>query len=215
MNKLILLMLIVSLFSCEEKKDTSKNLPKIQNEESHNEAKKSITKIAIDEDLKIEKTANNSIDNSLQNTKENLEPKVKNVLPKNCKFGDIEIEISNTGKLVTIKSNNEFSEEVNKNFEGIADAFIETDVDGNGYNEFYCISNTGDILAFTSYKNKSYGEITIQKKPSDFYTDCKKVKFWEAKNRKLSITFESNSGALNTVRYSLQKGEASYQLIAD
>ncbi|MFT4645484.1 MAG: virulence-associated protein VagC [Planctomycetota bacterium] len=210
MNKYIIFFLVISLFSCERKKTSVKDqvqivFPKVKEAVSTEKEKVVITEIE-----KVEKTDE-------ENTKINLseESESVQVLPKRVLFGELKVDITEEDEKIQITSTDEFAENLNFSLKGKTDAFIETDVDGNGFNEFYIVTNTGDLAAFSSYNNKSFGQINVAKKPFAFYEDCTKVKFWEAKNKKLSITFENGAGELNTVRYKLKMGEASYQLVAE
>ena len=93
---------------------------------------------------------------------------------------------------------------------------IETDVDSNGFNEIYCISNLGDLVAFSSYNDISYGEIYIAQKPNYFYENFNGLNYWEAKDKKLYLSFSNGvENQMNVVRYSLKAGETSFQLLAE
>lgn len=213
MNKYIILLVIISLFSCERKKPATADQIQTTIPEVKEVVSEQIEKIekVVDEETK---TAD-KVDKTVSKTKELIAKETIAVLPKTVFFGDIKVDISELNGNIVINSNNEFMPSSELPFKGKADALIETDVDGNGFNEFYIVSNTGDLAAFSSYGNKSFGEIYIAKKPFTFYENSVKVKFWEAKNKKLSITFENRQGELNTVRYKLKVGEASYQLVAE
>lgn len=205
MNKYILLLLVISLFSCEKKKPSATS-----------QAQTNVVEVKTVEEVNDTVVENvEKVEEVIANTKELKESVEALILPKTVFFGDVKVEISETDGVIDVTSNNEFAGAYNLNLKGKTDAFIETDVDGNGFNEFYIVTNTGDLAAFSSYNNKSFGQVYVPKKPYSFYADCTKVKFWEAKNKKLAISFEDNDGKLNTVRYKLVKGETSFQLVAE
>lgn len=132
-----------------------------------------------------------------------------------CLFGDILINIEEKNNKLFITSNSKMVEDFVYELEGEIQSFIVTDVNADGYNEFYCITNHGDILAFASYRNKSFGEIYIPEKPKNFYKDLNEIKFWEVKNNHLLLTFSNGKEQkLNQVRYSLLEGETSFRLEA-
>lgn len=205
MNKYFILLIVISLFSCEKKKPSATN----QTTAKVVSVNETVSKDTI-ESIKAENTTEEVTTKQIEKGAE-----IVSILPKNIVFGDLKIEVSELDGRVQINSNSEFVQSFEIPLNGKTDAIIETDVDGNGFNEFYIVTNTGDLAAFSSYNNKSYGQINIAHKPFSFYANCTKVKFWEAKNKKLSITFENAAGALNTVRYKLKNGEASYQLVAE
>ena len=196
MNNLLLLIVIIFFVSCNSSDVSEKQIDKI----------KTIEKNPIEERVTVK------VDNPKEVIVQNEE---KLLFKKKVLFGDIEIHLEENNGELSIKSNNEFVEDKSIKIDGFIDTFIETDVDKNGFNEFYCVSNVGDLIAFSSFKNKSYGEISVLKKPFYFYKDCKSVKFWEAKNKSLLITFSNSKNELNIVRYKLIQGENSYQLIAE
>lgn len=196
MNNLLLLIVIIFFVSCNSSDVSEKQIDKI----------KTIEKNPIEERVTVK------VDNPKEVIVQNEE---KLLFKKKVLFGDIEIHLEENNGELSIKSNNEFVEDKLIKIDGFIDTFIETDVDKNGFNEFYCVSNVGDLIAFSSFKNKSYGEISVLKKPFNFYKDCKSVKFWEAKNKSLLITFSNSKNELNIVRYKLIQGENSYQLIAE
>lgn len=197
-NIFILITTIIILSSCSEAQNKTANTLKEKSKDV------SINKI---------KKSDSSYETSTK--QKNIEPALEKILPKQVVFGNIEIIVSNKNEKINIKSNNEFVEEQNISLKGKLSKFFETDVDKDGFNEFYGISNTGDMFAFSSYKNKSFGKINIPKKPFDFYKDCYGVKSWEVKNNKLHLTFYNNENKLFTVRYKLLQGEASFQLMAE
>jgi len=206
MNKIFFLLILLFTFSCSETVVEENNI-------IENEAQKETKEEKADIPTKEEAL---EVLEKVDKEKEDLtKPILKNILPKECNFGDIKIIISEHNDEINIKSNNKFVEDINKTLDGTINAFIETDVDEDGFNEFYCVSNIGDIIAYSSYKNKSFGEIMINRKPSYFYKDCNEVKFWEVKNKQLSITFSNVKDELSTVRYKLVQGETAYSLVAD
>ena len=207
MKNIIFLISLLLFFSCSETAQKKNNNEFVKAKDIESSSKKELTKKDIaskNEEIKVEK-----------DKKDFEKPTKKEILPKQCNFGNIKIVVSENNGKINIKSNNEFVEEMNLDLKGKVDAFFETDVDGDGFNEFYCVSNKGDIIAFSSYKNKSFGKINLSKKPYDFYPDCYEVKFWEVKDKKLHITFSNAKDELFTVRYSLAKGESAYQLKAE
>ena len=189
MNKVLIVAVLLFLISCEEAKQV----------ETQTTGREKVI-VEIEENKDFEKIKKNE----------------KSILPANVTFGAIYIGVKEESGSIKITSNGDNVEpEILRKLDGNVGAFIETDVDGDGFNEFYIVSNTGDLLAFSSYRNLSFGEINIFKKPNSFYTNSNKFKFWELKNKKLSLAFEDTEGKLNTVRYKLEQGEASYQLIAE
>ena len=188
MIKTLFSLVLIVLFSCNEKNAT----------------------------IKAETITNNTVINNKNTTTETLKPSVivESVLPQKIHFGDIEVLVSRND-LLLVSSNEKNAEKYQLKTNGIVTDVIVTDVNGDGVDEFYCITNRGDISAFASFSNKSYGEIYVAKKPLDFYSTIVKVKNWELKNRKLAMTFKNKDGSFNTVRYKLELGETSFQLIAD
>lgn len=146
--------------------------------------------------------------------------KVKTVAPqvfkKAIKFGELNINIEEKEDKLFVSSDCEFVEDFSVDLNGVINSFIVTDVDADGFNEFYCVTNKGDLVAYASFNNKSFGEIFVKQKPASFYENFNEVKFWEVKNKKLLITFSIGiDKKLNIVRYSLIKGESGVQLIAN
>lgn len=128
-------------------------------------------------------------------------------------FGDIEISIQQKDSIVHIQSAENTIDPHLFWAKGKIN-IIETDVNQDGFNEIYCVSQQGGLFAIASYRNKSFGEIYIPQKPFSFYKDCQKFISWEVKHKKLSLIFENEKGEANIVRYALVEGETSYQLQA-
>ncbi|MGB0885387.1 MAG: hypothetical protein ACPGR5_03100 [Chitinophagales bacterium] len=132
-----------------------------------------------------------------------------------CNFGDIEISIKQEEDEVFIKSNFDNLETFKHKIKGKIVSFFETDVNADGFNEFYCITSNGDLVAYSSYRNKSFGEIYVPQMPNHFYKEIRDLESWEVKNNKLHLTFSNTvDEVLNTVRYKLINGETAYKLEA-
>lgn len=139
----------------------------------------------------------------------------KKLFKQTCNFGDVKINIEEKDQKLFINSNCKVVEDFTVDLDSKLEAIIETDVNSDGFNEFYCVTKTGNLIAYASYKNKSFGEIYIPKKPLDFYSDFNELKLWEVKKNHLILTF-SNGGnnQINVVRYALKSGETSFILEA-
>lgn len=199
--KRIVLMIASFLFliSCEE-------MPKTEAVESNVVNDRTIIVDTAGENMSIQKVAAKAVN----------QEEVEKPFAAECSFGDIQINIEEKQGKLYINSNCKGVEDFSVSIKGSIDKMIETDVNADGYNEFYCVTNAGDLIAYSSYKNKSFGEIYIPQKPSDFYKEFNELKFWEVKNKKLLLTFSNGSNEqLNVVRYHLKSGEAGYKLMAE
>lgn len=199
---------VLFLISCEEMPTTVATEPSIVNERT----------LIIDtaaENISIQKHLPQIDAVKTAETQKNI-AKVENSFSAKSSFGDIHIHIEQKQNLLYINSNSEVVEDFSIAIKGTVTTFIQTDLNADAYNEFYCITNAGDLLAFSSYRNKSFGEIYIPQKPFDFYKNFNELKFWEVKNNKLLLTFSNGENeALNVVRYHLKAGETGFKLIAE
>lgn len=128
-------------------------------------------------------------------------------------FGDVKIELEEKNQKLFIQSNSELVENTSLDLDSKLEAIFETDVNADGYNEFYCITKSGDLIAYASYRNKSFGEIYIPKKPRDIYSVFNELKLWEVKKNHLILTFSNGEDKqINVVRYALITGEAGFRL---
>lgn len=196
----LLLVSVMLLISCEE-------MPKTDAVDSKVSSDRTLVIDTAEENFTIEKTIPKV---------ENEDDEVLKTFATECNFGDIQINIEEKQNKLYIHSNSKMVDDFSVGIKGMVDKVIETDVNADGYNEFYCVTNSGDLIAYSSYRNKSFGEIYIPQRPYDFYKDFNELKFWEVKNKKLLLTFSNGTNEqLNIVRYHLKSGEAGYKLIAE
>lgn len=183
---------ILLLFSCEEMPD----------KETSNLEDRTLIIDTVSENINIQKV----------NSNKQTELNEKQFSAKS-NFGDIKITVAQEEHNILVSSETSVVEDLTSVIVGNVTDFIETDVNADGFNEFYAITNAGDVVAYTSYRNKSYGEIYIPVKPYKIYKNIQELKSWEVKDSMLLLTFAVGElQELNTVRYLLAQGEANYIL---
>lgn len=194
MNKLIVGFLsIFLLVSCNQMSKTN-----AQNESQSSE--RAIILDTLGNEIVVEKSSKVISDKPLKQT---------------CKFGDLTINLEEKNQKLFVSSNCKVVEDFTIDLDAKLEAIIETDVNSDGFDEFYCVTKSGNLIAYASYKDKSFGEIYVPQKPLYFYNDFNELTLWEVKKDHLILTFSNGvNNQINVVRYTLKAGENGFILEA-
>lgn len=194
MNKLIVGFLsIFLLVSCNQMSKTN-----AQNESQSSE--RAIILDTLGNEIVVEKSSKVNSDKPLKQT---------------CKFGDLTINLEEKNQKLFVSSNCKVVEDFTIDLDAKLEAIIETDVNSDGFDEFYCVTKSGNLIAYASYKDKSFGEIYVPQKPLYFYNDFNELTLWEVKKDHLILTFSNGvNNQINVVRYTLKAGENGFILEA-
>jgi len=192
-NYIVGVFSIVLFFSCEETPKTS-----AQNDQQNSE--RVLILDTLGNEITIEKSSKIATEKPLVQT---------------CNFGEVTINLEEKNQKLFVNSNCKVVEDFVIDLDAKLETIFETDVNSDGYNEFYCLTKTGNLIAYASYKNKSFGEIYVPQKPSKFYKDFNELKLWEVKKNHLILTFSNGvDNEINVVRYILKEGETGFILEA-
>lgn len=173
--------------------------------------------------------ATNQADTTLTQANKTESPKAPAITPApeqptKPKTTDFSVK-TKTGKTWHIKPSKEqgftltsegfgFSEPLELSVKSITKV-LSADIDHNGFGELYIISDTKPfVTAFVSYKDRSYGQVSVPRLPSNLRQGYAGKDNWAIQDDQLIRTFSLDDGTTRTLTYSLHAGEAGYSLLA-